>query len=51
VRVNHFARLTACRVIAEGVETDAEAATLRRLGVALGQGFLFGAPAPVGDLA
>jgi EAL domain-containing protein (putative c-di-GMP-specific phosphodiesterase class I)/CheY-like chemotaxis protein len=49
--VNHFARLTDCQVIAEGVETEAEATTLRRLGVALGQGFLFGIPAAVGDLA
>ncbi|MGH9050414.1 MAG: EAL domain-containing protein [Acidimicrobiia bacterium] len=49
--VNHFARLTDCRVIAEGVETEAEAATLRRLGVGLGQGYLFGRPVAAVDLA
>lgn len=48
--LNHFARLTDCRVIAEGVETEAEAATLRHLGVELGQGYLFGRPARVEDL-
>jgi len=49
--VNHFARLTDGQVIAEGVETEPEATTLRRLGVALGQGYLFGTPADVADLA
>jgi EAL domain-containing protein (putative c-di-GMP-specific phosphodiesterase class I)/CheY-like chemotaxis protein len=48
--INHFARLTQCRVIAEGIETEAEAATLRRLGVELGQGYLFGRPAPADKL-
>ncbi|MGQ0804723.1 MAG: EAL domain-containing protein [Actinomycetota bacterium] len=48
--VNHFARLTECRVIAEGIESEEEAATLRRLGVELGQGYLFGVPAAVADL-
>lgn len=48
--VNHFARLTECRVIAEGIESEEEAATLRRLGVELGQGYLFGGPARVTDL-
>jgi EAL domain-containing protein (putative c-di-GMP-specific phosphodiesterase class I)/CheY-like chemotaxis protein len=48
--VNHFARLTDCRVIAEGIESEEEAATLRRLGVELGQGYLFGVPAPATDL-
>ncbi|HJP89651.1 MAG TPA: EAL domain-containing protein [Candidatus Limnocylindrales bacterium] len=41
-----FARQTECEVIAEGVETERERAALHRLGVTLGQGFLFGRPAP-----
>jgi EAL domain-containing protein (putative c-di-GMP-specific phosphodiesterase class I) len=35
------------KVVAEGVETAAEAAELRRLQVDLGQGWLFGRPAHV----
>lgn len=42
----HFAKTTACQLIAEGIETPAEAETLRRLGVGLGQGYLIGRPAP-----
>ncbi|HUF85410.1 MAG TPA: EAL domain-containing protein, partial [Acidimicrobiia bacterium] len=49
--ISHFARLTECRVVAEGIETEAEAATLRHLGVELGQGYLFGVPAPATVLA
>jgi EAL domain-containing protein (putative c-di-GMP-specific phosphodiesterase class I) len=45
--INHFATLTNCRIIAEGIETDVECEALRRLGIDLGQGFLFGHPAPV----
>lgn len=41
----HFAKTTACELIAEGIETPAEAGTLRRLGVGLGQGYLIGRPA------
>ncbi len=33
-------------VVAEGIETTAQLATLREMGVRLGQGFLLGAPAP-----
>lgn len=35
-------------VIAEGVETEEELATLRSAGAALGQGYLFAVPAPAG---
>jgi PAS domain S-box-containing protein len=41
-----FARTTRRRLIAEGVETEAEAATLRSLDVRLAQGYLFGRPGP-----
>jgi EAL domain-containing protein (putative c-di-GMP-specific phosphodiesterase class I) len=33
-------------VIAEGIETPAQLAALRELGVELGQGYLVGRPAP-----
>ena len=42
--MHHFARTTRRRLIAEGVETEAEAAALRALDVRLGQGYLFGRP-------
>lgn len=42
--MRHFARMTGRRLIAEGVETDAEAAMLRTLELRLGQGYLFGRP-------
>ncbi len=45
-----FAAETNCALVAEGVETDAELATLRSLGVAFGQGYLFGRPAPIEHL-
>lgn len=44
--LGHFARSTGCVLIAEGVETEPELAILRELAVDLGQGFLFGHPAP-----
>ena len=47
VAMNHFARTAGCRLVAEGVETDAEAATLLALGVEYGQGYLFGHPEPI----
>jgi EAL domain-containing protein (putative c-di-GMP-specific phosphodiesterase class I) len=37
-----FAAVTGALVIAEGIETLAEAETVKRLGVGLGQGYLFG---------
>jgi EAL domain-containing protein (putative c-di-GMP-specific phosphodiesterase class I) len=36
------------RLIAEGVETEAEFDALVELGVELGQGFLFGRSGPIG---
>ncbi len=44
----HFARNSGCELIAEGIETEGEREELVRLGVALGQGYLFGKPSPVG---
>ncbi|MEW5991803.1 MAG: EAL domain-containing protein [Chloroflexota bacterium] len=46
VGLRHFAQATERDVIAEGIETETERRTLRALGVNLGQGFLFGQPAP-----
>ncbi len=46
VGLNHFAESTGCTLIAEGIETQAEDATLRSLGLHLGQGYLFGRPEP-----
>ena len=43
----HFARESSCTTIAEGVETEAELETLRRLGVPLAQGYLLGRPGSV----
>ena len=45
--MGYFARMTRRRLIAEGVETEAEAASLRTLDVRLAQGYLFGRPAPL----
>jgi EAL domain-containing protein (putative c-di-GMP-specific phosphodiesterase class I) len=42
----HFAAESGCQVIAEGIETEAERATLTELGVTLGQGYLLARPAP-----
>lgn len=40
----NFACETGATLIAEGIETDGELDTVRRLGIRLGQGFLLGAP-------
>ncbi len=45
--MRHFSRTAGCRLIAEGIETAAEARTLTGLGVEFGQGYLFGHPEPV----
>lgn len=42
----HFAAETGCELIAEGIETPAERATVTELGVTLGQGYLLARPAP-----
>ena len=42
----YFAGHTGAEMIAEGIETEAEADTIQ-LGIRLGQGFLFGRPEPV----
>jgi PAS domain S-box-containing protein len=47
----HFARELHIQTIAEGVETEAELATLRALGVPLAQGYLLGRPAAVDEWA
>ena len=48
--LNYYAQRTGCRLIAEGVETQAEADTLRVLGIELGQGYLYGRPQPPADI-
>jgi EAL domain-containing protein (putative c-di-GMP-specific phosphodiesterase class I) len=51
VGMRHFSRTAGCRLIAEGIESEEEASTLRGFGVEFGQGFLFGRPEPVGQWA
>lgn len=45
--LEHFTSRTGCRMIAEGVETNAELAILRHLCVPLAQGYLLGRPVPI----
>ncbi len=47
----HFAAKTGATLVAEGVETEAEARRLAELGVPLAQGYRLGRPVPVGSLA
>jgi EAL domain-containing protein (putative c-di-GMP-specific phosphodiesterase class I) len=42
--LGYFGTYTGCRLVGEGVETEHEAAALAELGVAFGQGNLFGTP-------
>lgn len=51
VGIGHFSLTTGCRLVAEGIETEAEARTLAELGVELGQGYLFGRPKRVEEWA
>jgi EAL domain-containing protein (putative c-di-GMP-specific phosphodiesterase class I) len=46
--MRHYAQRTGTLLIAEGVETEAEADTVRRLGVHYGQGYYFGRPSRIG---
>lgn len=48
--LKHFAGETGALVLAEGVETGAEAATVKSLGINLAQGWLFGQPLPLDHL-
>ncbi|MFI7547598.1 EAL domain-containing protein [Actinoplanes sp. NPDC049599] len=45
-----LARATGAQVVAEGVETEADATTLAMLGAGLGQGWHFGRATPIEDL-
>lgn len=48
--MRHFAESIACRLVAEGIETEAELAMLRSLGMHAGQGYLLGRPAPAREV-
>ena len=50
VTVQDLARRVNARVIAEGIETPGEFATLARMGVELGQGYFFARPKPPGEI-
>ena len=45
--LSHFARTTGCELVAEGIESEPERATLEELDVSLGQGYLLGPPGGV----
>ena len=47
----HFASVTGCRLIVEGIETKSELTLLRSLAIELGQGYLLGRPLPVDETA
>jgi EAL domain-containing protein (putative c-di-GMP-specific phosphodiesterase class I)/FixJ family two-component response regulator len=49
VGLRHFARSVGCRLIAEGIETEAELDVLRSLEIQLAQGFLLGRPLSVAE--
>ena len=45
--LRHFANSQGCRLVAEGIETEAELATLVGLDIHAGQGYLLGRPVPI----
>jgi PAS domain S-box-containing protein len=45
--LRHFATSQGCRLVAEGIETEAELATLVGLSIHAGQGYLLGRPVPI----
>jgi diguanylate cyclase (GGDEF)-like protein/PAS domain S-box-containing protein len=51
IAILHLSAAIGADMIAEGVETEAEAATLIDLGYSMAQGYLFGRPMPVEDLS
>jgi PAS domain S-box-containing protein len=51
VGLRHFATAARCRLVAEGIETAAEATTLAAFGIEYGQGYWLGRPAPASTLA
>jgi PAS domain S-box-containing protein len=48
--IRHFTELAGCDIVAEGIETEAELAALREIGITYVQGFLLGRPARVDQL-
>ncbi len=46
-----IARAAGCAMVAERIESEAEAETLRSLGITYGQGWLFGRPGPLPESA
>ncbi|TAK00774.1 MAG: EAL domain-containing protein [Chloroflexota bacterium] len=51
VGLRHFATTARCRLVAEGIESSAEATTLAAFGIEYGQGFWLGRPASAAALA
>lgn len=47
--IQDLAHRTGARIVAEGIETDADLAVIQELGIDFGQGFLLGKPAPMPD--
>lgn len=47
--ITTYGRRTGCDVVAEGIETAAEFAALRDIGITCAQGYLLGRPVPLGE--